>query len=359
MLYISKKYSKKMKTSKVLLLLIIPSIFIFSCKKKEDKKGCTDSSAQNYNADATIDDASCTYAYNASTEYNAAESASGNMTTAAYEDVMLFTSVQYETDNDQALHKMLSQTVTPIPSCASINTSLVGIGLWPKKLTIDYGNSNCLCDDGKYRRGKVEAIINDNWLTSGGGVKDSMTITLVNYYVNDTMLTGTRTFIKESASASKLVVSAVVIDAGVIYPSNDTIKWNYTGSLTLGFGDKLDYTDNTVGLFINGSIDNKGTVYTVETPDTLSAVLSCLSTCIFTKGTLKLSTTDAETVHLGNKDYQANVTTTGTLNFGTGTCDGSIDLSLNVTGIEVTNSKQLFSETTTETMTCDDFTDWE
>ena len=345
-----------MKNSKAVLLIFFASTFVFSCKKKEDKKGCTDSSAQNYSADAALDDGSCTYAYNASAEYSAVENASGNMTTAAYEDAMLFTSVQYETDNNQGLHKMQTLTVTPIPNCASITTTPLGPG-WPKKLTIDYG-SGCVCDDGKTRKGKVEAVINDNWLTSAG-VKDSMVITLVNYYVNDTLLTGKRTFIKETASVSKLVVTAVVNNAGVVYPSNDTIKWSYTGSLTLTFGDKLDYTDNTVGLVINGSINNKGKVYNVQTPDTLSAVLSCLSTCIFTKGTLKLSNTVAETVQLGNKSYAANVTTTGTLNFGTGTCDGTIDLSLNVTGIATANSVQLFSETTNEAMNCDDFTDWE
>ena len=104
-----------MKTSKNILLICIISIFIFSCKKKEDKKGCTDSNAQNYNNDATLDDGSCTYAYNASTEYNAAQSASGNMTTAAYEDVMLFNSVQYESDNNPGLHKTLSQNALILP----------------------------------------------------------------------------------------------------------------------------------------------------------------------------------------------------------------------------------------------------
>ncbi len=45
---------------------------------------------------------------------------------------------------------------------------------------VDFGNSNCLCADNKYRRGKVKII--------GGKTKQNITVTTENYYVNNNLI---------------------------------------------------------------------------------------------------------------------------------------------------------------------------
>src|SRR5688572_8238639 len=57
-----------------------------------------------------------------------------------------------------------------------------------RTLTIDFGPNNCLCKDGKYRRGQIVSVFNGQWRTAGSTV----TTTLVNYFVNDNKHTGTR-----------------------------------------------------------------------------------------------------------------------------------------------------------------------
>ncbi|MBN8701574.1 MAG: hypothetical protein J0M08_00775 [Bacteroidetes bacterium] len=347
---------------KILLFLLVGALpIVNSCEKKKDVQGCTDADATNYNADATVDDESCTYNYDASTDKNEAKQAAGNTTTGIYEDLMVFTMVQYESDNNAGLGK--TNGTTPTPACANVSITPSLPTVWPKKLTIDFGTTNCLCDDGKYRTGKIEARFNDSWVTpTSNGPKDSMVVTLTNYHVNDTMLMGTRIFVKDSISASVLSITAIVNNAGVVFPGtsgNDTLNWSYTGSVKLTFGNKGDYNDNVVSLNISGNVDTKVGTYAIQTLQTLSTQFSCLSTCVFTAGQLKLSNTEAQSVKVGPKTYSASVTTAYTLDFGTGSCDGTINSSTNVVGVNTTDSSELFNESSSETINCDDFTDWE
>ena len=45
----------------MLYMFIITALFITACESKKEVEGCTDSAANNYNEDATVDDESCTY----------------------------------------------------------------------------------------------------------------------------------------------------------------------------------------------------------------------------------------------------------------------------------------------------------
>ena len=249
----------------------------------------------------------------------------------------------------------------PVPSCATVTVQKIGIPNWPKILTIDFGGTNCMCDDGKNRRGAISARFSNGWLTPPPvGEKDSITITFTNYAVNDTLFTGTRTFIKDSLSASNLAVTLIVTDGGVIYPSNDTIKWNYIASLDLAIGVPGDYTDNIITLGVNGQVtDASNTTYAIETPQSLVAKFNCLSSCLFVQGALKLTNSTTTTVTIGKTTYNANEVTVTSGDFGSGTCDGLVDLAITITGTNIANGNQLFQQSTTNQINCDEFVDFE
>jgi len=70
-------------------------------------------------------------------------------------------------------------------TCMTITLDLSSV---PYILTIDFGTTNCLCDDGQYRRGKI--IV--SYSSFIGDSLTNISTTLDNYFVNDNQILGTR-----------------------------------------------------------------------------------------------------------------------------------------------------------------------
>jgi hypothetical protein len=94
---------------------------------------------------------------------------------------------------------------------------------WPKTLTIDFGPTNCLGNDGKYRRGKI--IVNHtNWYRQPGSVH---TITFDNYYVNDYKIEGTKTIENNGLNTNSNLIFTITVTNGVITkPDNSQYFWS-------------------------------------------------------------------------------------------------------------------------------------
>ena len=71
-------------------------------------------------------------------------------------------------------------------TCAHVNLDLLAS---PHIAVIDFGNSDCLCRDGNYRRGKI--IV--SWNGEYGAEGSSHTITFNEYYLNFNEISGTKT----------------------------------------------------------------------------------------------------------------------------------------------------------------------
>lgn len=85
-------------------------------------------------------------------------------------------------------------------------------------LTIDFGTTNCMCNDGRQRRGQLIAVVSGPLYVPGSTVK----ITRQNYFVNDNQHLGTRT---DSITAPN-EWDVRVRNAGVVFASGaGTSSW--------------------------------------------------------------------------------------------------------------------------------------
>ena len=114
----------------------------------------------------------------------------------------------------------LDETVSASPAAAGLD-ALARLGgrcltrtyvADTRTLTLDFGPTNCLCPDGRYRRGKIVVVFSgpDRRRHSGA------VATRVGYFVNDNQHTGTRTFTAapgRGAGSFDLDVNASVIFA--------------------------------------------------------------------------------------------------------------------------------------------------
>lgn len=106
--------------------------------------------------------------------------------------------------------------------CATVTKDSVST---PKKLTIDFGAANCLCNDGKYRRGKIIITHQGQFGDSG----TTHTTTFDNYFVNDNQVTGTRTMVNNGKNAAGNPNFTVTVDGSIIKANNaGTLTWKAT-----------------------------------------------------------------------------------------------------------------------------------
>jgi hypothetical protein len=107
-----------------------------------------------------------------------------------------------------------------------------------RTLTLDFGPSNCLCADGRYRRGQITTVFSGPYRQAGAVV----TINHTNYFVNDNQHLGTRVITSLGAGSFDLSVQ----NASIIFANNGGITvWSsqrrYTR--TAGFGTRTILDD--------------------------------------------------------------------------------------------------------------------
>jgi len=111
-------------------------------------------------------------------------------------------------------------------SCASVSFDTLST---PKSFTVDFGTSNCLGNDGNYRRGKIIVTYTGAYRDSGS----SHTITFDSYYVNDNNIAGSKTVTNTGRNNAGHLTYSISI--------NGSITWD---PQTFGGGGTSTYTAN-------------------------------------------------------------------------------------------------------------------
>ncbi|TGE26471.1 hypothetical protein [Hymenobacter metallicola] len=165
-----------------------------------------------------------------------------------------------------------------------------------RTLTIDFGATNCVCPNGKTRRGKIVVVFGGPYRQNGvvqAGA--TATVSLVNYFVNDKQHLGQRVFTSLGSGSFTLDVQ----NASIITPEG-THSWNSqrTYTRTAGFGTATVQDDRYQVTGQANGTNRKGVSYTaqIQQPLVKNFTLGCARH--FTAGTVSISNSKGKTLLL-------------------------------------------------------------
>ena len=274
-----------MKTKQITLslaLVAIVSAAIFSsCKKKDEdeKDNDTASAADQSLASTTVND----------------------MTSISDEAGKNYNVSSFRTSE--------ADGITSAP-CATVTCDTLAAA---KTITVNFGANNCLCNDGRYRKGVLV-------ISFTGRYRDSLTLITVTpqgYYVNDNLVTGTKTIKNMGHNSVGHLVYEINANIQIIKANNGgTISWQSTrqrewtaGENTFTWNDDMySITGNASGTTANG---NSFTAV-ITTPLVRNMAFGCRRH--FVSGVL---------------EHTPGGKATRYINFGTGTCDDQATVTIN------------------------------
>ncbi|RLD58422.1 MAG: hypothetical protein DRI97_03250 [Bacteroidetes bacterium] len=92
---------------------------------------------------------------------------------------------------------------------------------FPFTITIDFGDVNCECNDGKWRRGKIHVEHSGPYWAVGTVI----TTSLEDYYVNNHLLTGTKIATNQGLNTNNNPTWTIHVDGQVVKPDGGVITW--------------------------------------------------------------------------------------------------------------------------------------
>lgn len=137
--------------------------------------------------------------------------------------------------------------------CATVTTTTSG---GTTTTTINFGTTDCRCNDGRTRKGEIIVTYPTGSWDSVGATR---TITFNNFYQNDNQVNGTKTVTYEGLNTSGQPYYNVTVSGSVIYASGKTVtaSWNrvrtwLTGYTMMGTKPMWNWT-SSVSFSISGT----------------------------------------------------------------------------------------------------------
>jgi len=196
-----------------------------------------------------------------------------------------------------------------LSACATVTRDTVSN---PRTITVYFGPTNCLCGDGRYRRGTVN-------ISYSGHYRDSLsthTITFTDYYVNDNQVLGSKTVTNNGHNNSGNLTFTITVSGTIIRAnSGGTVTWNSNrvrewieGENTLIWSDDVYLITGTAsGTHANGN------TYTATITTPLKIKLDC------------------HYIVSGGMDLIPSGKPTRSIDWGNGTCDDQATVTINGT----------------------------
>lgn len=113
----------------------------------------------------------------------------------------------------------------------------------PRVMTIDFGPTNCLCRDGKYRRGQIIVTFTGRFRAPGTVI----THTFNNFFVNDNQVAGTKTRTNLAPNSNNQPAFNTVVDLTITLANNAgsiSIQSDHTRTWIEGFNTPRIWFDD-------------------------------------------------------------------------------------------------------------------
>ena len=240
---------------------------------------------------------------------SAEDHGSGDEETALSSDLLTAAAPQDETATGSPAIAGATELSRVIGACATRTYNAD-----TRTLVIDFGPTNCLCPDGRYRRGKITVVFTGAELRRHSGA----VVTRDGYFVNDNQHTATRIF----ADLGNGSFSVSVPSASIILANNGgTHSWTSyrVFTRTAGFGTPQVSDDEYSIAGTASGTNRKGVSYTatIGRPLIKRFTVGCFRH--FVSGTVNISNSKGNTLLL-NYDPA-----------GTGACDNIASVTINGT----------------------------
>jgi hypothetical protein len=181
----------------------------------------------------------------------------------------------------------------------------------PYSLVIDFGETNCLCDDQHYRHGKIIVQFNGNYWAANTVI----TYTFENYFIDNNEIQGTKTVTNKGRNTSNNLWWETVVSGTVIKANNGgTFTWNSTRQHEWTSGETTPFVWWDDVYMITGTANGTGTdgkTYSINITSPLMKKLNC------------------EWLESGILNIQIQGLPAITLDYGNGTCDNLATATVN------------------------------
>ena len=156
-------------------------------------------------------------------------------------------------------------------NCATVTHDTISN---PHTMTIDFGATNCLCNDGRYRRGIILVTYTGHYRDSG----HVHTLTFNNYFVNDNQVLGSKSVTNMGHNSAGNLYYSIIVNGLIIRATTlDSVIWNSNRTRTWIQGESTQVrTDDVYEITGSGSGSRpNGTSYTMNITQPLVKAVSC------------------------------------------------------------------------------------
>jgi len=215
----------------------------------------------------------------------------------------------YAADKSSSVVRNAYNEIAEASGCATVTHDTVA-----QNIVIDFGTTNCLCNDGRNRRGKILVSYTGGKYKDVGSVK---TITFDNFYRNDNKIEGTRVVTNKGKNdLNNYHWEVKETNMKVTKTDGKTHTWNSARDreILAGYDTKLFSDDEYRLTGTSAGVNQNGINYTATIITPLHRLLSC------------------RWIDKGVIEFENEKGAKRTLDFGDGACD-------NIAMVTVTTTK--------------------